>query len=197
MQVFLQRPRRRRSAPSSCYIARPLTPGVPCRGLRSVAQCGLPIDLPLASSAASRGRHWRCSWWWRSWRARDLPGPPRAPPPPPPPRAARPGHLQKQIASGHRRISSLSGAVASDTRRVTELNRAAAAMAAKVDGLQRDLTAKLPQLYALRSELSSAKVRLKRLETTETTDEQVLAAQLVGTYEGGQPNIVDVVLQST
>jgi murein DD-endopeptidase MepM/ murein hydrolase activator NlpD len=116
---------------------------------------------------------------------------------PPPAHAASTGQLQQQIASGHRRISSLSGAVASDTRRVNQLTRAVSAMAAKLNALQRDLTANLAQLYALRSELSSAQARLKRLEATEATDEQVLAAQLVGTYEGGQPNIIDVVLQST
>ena len=69
-------------------------------------------------------------------------------------------------------------------------------MAAKLNALQHDLTANLAQLYALRSELSSAQARLKRLEATEAIDEQVLAAQLVGTYEGGQPNIIDVVLQA-
>ncbi|HWD75239.1 MAG TPA: peptidoglycan DD-metalloendopeptidase family protein [Solirubrobacteraceae bacterium] len=116
---------------------------------------------------------------------------------PPPARAASTGQLQQQIASGHRRISSLSSAVASDTRRVNQLTRAVAAMAAKLNALQHDLTANLAQLYALRSELSSVQARLKRLEATEAIDEQVLAAQLVGTYEGGQPNIIDVVLQST
>ncbi|HWE10921.1 MAG TPA: hypothetical protein VG325_16345 [Solirubrobacteraceae bacterium] len=116
---------------------------------------------------------------------------------PPPARAASTGQLQQQIANGHRRISSLSGAVASDTRRVNQLNRAVAAMAAKLSRLQSDLTTNLAQLYALRSQLSAAQARLKRLEATQVADEQVLAAQLVGTYEGGQPNIVEVVLQST
>lgn len=111
-------------------------------------------------------------------------------------RAASKGQLQRQIAGGHRRISSLSGAVTSDTRRVNQLNRAVAATVAKLNAFQRDLNAKLSRLYALRSELSAAQARLKRLEAVEATDEQVLAAQLVGTYEGGQPDIIEVVLEA-
>ncbi len=111
-------------------------------------------------------------------------------------RAAGSRRLQQRIARGKARVSSLSGTVASDTRRVQQLTGAVAATAARLNALQRDLSAKLTQLYRLRAELDAAQTRLRHLEATEAADEQVLAAQLVGTYEGGQPNLVEVVLES-
>jgi peptidoglycan hydrolase CwlO-like protein len=111
-------------------------------------------------------------------------------------RAAGSPQLQQRIARGKARVFSLSGTVASDTRRVQQLTRAVAATAARLNALQRDLSAKLTQLYRLRAELDAAQTRLRHLEATEAADEQVLAAQLVGTYEGGQPNLVEVVLES-
>jgi murein DD-endopeptidase MepM/ murein hydrolase activator NlpD len=111
-------------------------------------------------------------------------------------RADGSAQLQKRIARGRARVGSLSGAVAADSRRVRQLSGAVAATTAQLDGLQHDLTAKLSQLYRLRAELDAAQIRLARLQATEAADERVLAAQLVGTYEGGQPNIIDVVLES-
>ena len=114
----------------------------------------------------------------------------------PPARAAGRGQLQQRIARGRARVSGLSGAVAADTRRVQQLSAAVAATSTRLDALQRDLTAKLSQLYRLRAELDSAQIRLARLQATEAADERVLAAEIVGTYEGGQPNLIDVVLES-
>ena len=112
-------------------------------------------------------------------------------------RAATRSGLQQRIASGRSRVSSLSGAVASETRRVNQLNTAVAAISHRLAGLQSDLTAKLHELYALRAQLTAAQARLKRLEATEAVDEQVLAQQLVGSYEGGQPDLVEVVLEAS
>ncbi len=114
----------------------------------------------------------------------------------PPARAAGNAQLQQQISRGRSRVSSLSGTVASDSQRVAQLTREVTASADRLAGLQQDLTAKLAQLYRLRAELDAAQTRLHRLEATEATDERVLAAQMVGTYEGGQPNLIEVVLES-
>jgi peptidoglycan hydrolase CwlO-like protein len=116
--------------------------------------------------------------------------------PVPPARAAGSPQLQQRIARGRARVSSLSGAVAADTRRVRQLSGAVAAAAPRLQGLQQDLTARLSQLYRLRAELTAAQTRLAHLQATESADEEVLAAQVVGTYEGGQPNIIEVVLES-
>jgi murein DD-endopeptidase MepM/ murein hydrolase activator NlpD len=43
----------------------------------------------------------------------------------------------------------------------------------------------------------AAQANLHRLEAAEATDQRVLAQQLVGSYEGDQPDIVTVVLEST
>jgi peptidoglycan hydrolase CwlO-like protein len=111
-------------------------------------------------------------------------------------RAAGSTQLQHRIARGRARVSGLSDAVAADSRRIQRLTGAVAVTAARVDALQRDLTAKLARLYRLRAALNAAQVRLAHLEATEAADERVLAAQVVGTYEGGQPNLVEVVLDS-
>src|ERR1700751_177906 len=111
-------------------------------------------------------------------------------------RAAGSAPLKQRIARGRARVSSLNGTVAADTQRVRQLSGAVAAAASRLDALQRDLTAKLSQLYRLRAQLDAAQTRLSRLRATDAADERVLAAEVVGTYEGGQPNIIDVVLES-
>ena len=48
-----------------------------------------------------------------------------------------------------------------------------------------------------RAELEGAEARLAGLERGQVSVQRVLAAQLVGTYEGGRPQLIDVVLAST
>jgi murein DD-endopeptidase MepM/ murein hydrolase activator NlpD len=64
-------------------------------------------------------------------------------------------------------------------------------------GVQGDLSAKRDELLRLRARLTSAQARLTRLERIVATDQRVLAAELVGGYEGARPDIVDVVLEAT
>ena len=47
------------------------------------------------------------------------------------------------------------------------------------------------------AELARAEARLAGLERTQASAQRLLAAQLVGMYEGGRPQLVDVVLSST
>lgn len=107
------------------------------------------------------------------------------------------GQLQQKISSGRQHVSSLAGAVAAANRRVGKLNASIAATSSQLSRIQRDLDAKRAQLLALRAQLSAAQTRLRQLQATEAADEQVLAQQLVGTYEGAQPDIVSVVLEAT
>ena len=111
-------------------------------------------------------------------------------------RAAGSPQLQQRIARGQSRVSRLSGAVAADTQRVQQLTGAVTAAAARLSTLQGDLTANLSQLYRLRGELNAAQTRLGHLQATEAADERVLDAQVVGAYEGGQPDLIDAVLES-
>ena len=116
---------------------------------------------------------------------------------PPWARAAATGQLQQRTAGGRRRVSSLKGAVAAANRRVAALNSSISTLSGQLSSLQSSLDAKRAELLALRSELSAAQARLRRLEANEAADQQVLAQQLTGSYEGESPDLVSVVLEST
>lgn len=107
------------------------------------------------------------------------------------------GQLQQRLASGRQRVSKLAGAVAAASRRVAALNAGIGALTRQLAAVQSNLDAKRTELLKLRSELSAAQARLRQLEATEAADQQVLAQQLIGTYEGGSPDIISVVLAST
>jgi murein DD-endopeptidase MepM/ murein hydrolase activator NlpD len=111
--------------------------------------------------------------------------------------ATSPGQLQQKISSGRQHVSTLAGALAAANRRVGQLDASVAATSNRLSALQSDLNAKRAQLLAVRAQLTAAQTRLKQLQATEAADEQVLAQQLVGTYEGARPDIVSVVLEAT
>ncbi|MGZ4167404.1 MAG: murein hydrolase activator EnvC family protein [Solirubrobacteraceae bacterium] len=111
--------------------------------------------------------------------------------------ATSPGQLQQKISSGRQHVSSLAGALAAANRKVGQLDASVAATSSQLDRIQSDLNAKRAQLLALRVQLTAAQTRLQHLQATEVADEQVLAQQLVGSYEGARPDIVSVVLEAT
>ena len=111
--------------------------------------------------------------------------------------AASTDQLKQQIANGNQHVSSLAGSLAAANRKVNQLNASIASLSGRLAGLQRDLNAKRAELISLRAQLTAAQTRLKALEATEAADEQVLAQQLVGSYEGARPDIVSVVLDAT
>lgn len=112
------------------------------------------------------------------------------------PAAAR-GQLEQRLAAGQRRVAGLGAAVAADTRRVSQLDAKVSTMNARLSGLQSELTATVHQLLALRSQATSAQTALGHAETTAAQAEQVLADQLVGSYEDEPPDLVDVVVESS
>ncbi|MGA9859615.1 MAG: hypothetical protein WBQ18_17250, partial [Solirubrobacteraceae bacterium] len=116
---------------------------------------------------------------------------------PPRARAASSSHLRQQIQSSRQRASSLSGTVQSASQRIAALGAGISALAGRLTRLQSDLDAKRAELLALQAQLAAAQRRLTQLEATESADEQVLAAQLVGTYETDRPDIITVVLEAT
>jgi murein DD-endopeptidase MepM/ murein hydrolase activator NlpD len=112
-------------------------------------------------------------------------------------RAAGSSSLQQQISSARQRASGLGGQVAAAKRRVATLSAGIASLSGRLAGLESDLNVKRGQLQRLNDQLRAAQARLHSLETAEAGDQQVLAQQLVGSYEGDQPDIVTVVLEST
>jgi murein DD-endopeptidase MepM/ murein hydrolase activator NlpD len=94
-------------------------------------------------------------------------------------------------------VHRLAGDVAAAKGRVNELSAGIASLSSRLAGVQSDLDAKRTELLRLRGRLTSARFRLGRLEAVVAADQRVLAAQLVGGYEGARPDIIDVVLEAT
>ncbi len=114
-----------------------------------------------------------------------------------PARAASIGQLQQQIHAGQGHVSALSGAVKAASGQLGRLDANIAALARRLTRIQADLNAKRAELAKLQSELAAARRRLAELEAYESHAEQVLAQQLVASYEADNPDVVTVVLSST
>jgi murein DD-endopeptidase MepM/ murein hydrolase activator NlpD len=106
------------------------------------------------------------------------------------------GHAQQQLAAGQRRVSQLAGTVAGADRQAGDLGASVATLQGQVARLQGDLSARRRQLLRVRDELDAAQTKLGGLEAAKAAAERVLGEELVGNYEGGQPDIVSVVLES-
>jgi peptidoglycan hydrolase CwlO-like protein len=111
--------------------------------------------------------------------------------------AASVGRLQQRITAGRGRVSSLSGTVRAASGRIGQLDASIAVLARQLSRIQADIDAKTAELDKLQVELASARTRLGQLEIFEADAQQVLARQLVATYETDSPNIVSVVIEAT
>ncbi len=114
-----------------------------------------------------------------------------------PARAASAGQLQQQISAGQGQIQGLEGAVSAASSRLSQLDSNIAGLEARISRIQGELSMREHELAATRVELHDARVRLKQLEAFEKRAEHTLAAQLISTYEGDNPDLVSVVLEST
>ena len=106
------------------------------------------------------------------------------------------GQAQQQLAAGQRRVSQLAGTIAGAGRQTGDLGASIATLQGQVARLQGDLSVRRRQLLRLRDELDAAQTRLGGLEVAKAAAERVLGEELVGNYEGGQPDIISVVLES-
>ena len=111
--------------------------------------------------------------------------------------AAGSGQLTQQLSNGRARVHTLAGDVAAAKGRVNQLDAGIASVSSRLAGIQSDLDAKRNELLRVRSQLTSAQARLGQLEAIVAADQRVLAQQLVGSYEGARPDLVDVVLEAT
>jgi murein DD-endopeptidase MepM/ murein hydrolase activator NlpD len=107
------------------------------------------------------------------------------------------GQLQQQIGAGQNQISSLSGQVNDASGKINALNGNIASLQQQVARSQADLDAKRALLLKLRSESDAAQARLVQLQAAERAAQTTLAQQLVGMYEGDDPDVVSVVLESS
>jgi murein DD-endopeptidase MepM/ murein hydrolase activator NlpD len=107
------------------------------------------------------------------------------------------GQLTQKLSDGRARVNSLAGDVAAAKGRVNQLSAGIASLSSRLASIQSDLDAKRNELLRVRSQLTSAQAKLVQLEATVAADQRVLAHQLLGSYEGARPDIVDVVLEAT
>jgi len=111
-------------------------------------------------------------------------------------RAANIGQLQQQISAGQSQIDNLAGAVGAASSRLAQLDKSISSLQRKISRIQTDLDAKRAELARLQTELRAARIRLEQLEQFEAHSENVLSQQLVSSYEGDNPDLVSVVLDS-
>ncbi len=113
------------------------------------------------------------------------------------PASADPGALTQRLSAGQNRVSALSGAVGADNGRLRQLDAGIAGLQSKIARIQSNLDAQRAKLLRMRRELNAERVRLARLKAYERKAEYVLSQQLVASYENGQPDLVNVVLDAS
>ncbi|HLH64075.1 MAG TPA: peptidoglycan DD-metalloendopeptidase family protein [Solirubrobacteraceae bacterium] len=114
-----------------------------------------------------------------------------------PARAASAAELQQRISTDRARISTLQSQAAGARGSLGRLDRSISEVSAQLRALDSRLAVERAELLALRARLSAARTRLAALEAAQARDEQVLAAQLVGAYEQGRPDVITVVMEAT
>jgi peptidoglycan hydrolase CwlO-like protein len=110
--------------------------------------------------------------------------------------ASSAGDLQSQISSAKSAASSLSAQIAADTAQIHTTTRGLAAANQHLTQLQNQLTAREDELRDVQTALLKARNRLVDLENWLERATRALAANLVATYEHGQPDLISVILEA-
>lgn len=110
------------------------------------------------------------------------------------PRSA--GDLQSQISATKSSASSLQATIAADTARIRATSGGLQQARQRLSSIQGELSARETQLRGVQSELLAARDHLVYLENRLRTASSALSANLVANYEGGQPDLVSVILDS-
>jgi peptidoglycan hydrolase CwlO-like protein len=105
-------------------------------------------------------------------------------------------NLQEQIQADQSAQASLRSAIAADTTRIHQTNGGLQAAEGHLSALQSDLARREAQLATVQSQLLAARTHLLDLENLLQRAARALEANLVANYEGTEPNLVSVVLES-
>jgi peptidoglycan hydrolase CwlO-like protein len=106
------------------------------------------------------------------------------------------GDLQAQIDAGRSAAASLRQTVATDEAQIRQTAGGVHAAQLRLTALQQELTTRETQLRQVQTALFEARNHLAELETRLQVSSKALAANLVASYEGNQPNLVTVVLNA-
>ncbi len=106
------------------------------------------------------------------------------------------GDLQSQISSAQSAASSLQSQIADESARIQQTNHGLAAAEARLSAVQQQLNTRVAELRRVQADLLTARKHLLDLENRLRLAAASLAANLVARYEGQQPDLVSVVLES-
>jgi peptidoglycan hydrolase CwlO-like protein len=106
------------------------------------------------------------------------------------------GDLQSRISNDQSAASSLQSQIAAESARISQTNHGLATAEARLSTIQQQLSAREAQLNRVQSALLAARTHLLQLENRLRLAAVSLSANLVARYEGEQPDLVSVVLES-
>jgi peptidoglycan hydrolase CwlO-like protein len=104
--------------------------------------------------------------------------------------------LQGQISSAQSAAGQLKAQIAADSQKIASTSGGLQAARRRLSQIQSDLDARVDTLRAVQSQLLSARDRLLKLENRLHLATTSLAANLVASYEGNQPDLMTVILNS-
>ncbi|HWE07818.1 MAG TPA: hypothetical protein VG325_00605 [Solirubrobacteraceae bacterium] len=106
------------------------------------------------------------------------------------------GDLQSQIAATRSAADSLKQQIAGDSQQIATTRNGIAGAQARLTAIQAKLDQRVAQLKAVQASLLAARDHLVQLENRLHLATEALAANLVAGYEGSQPNLTTVILNS-
>ncbi len=106
------------------------------------------------------------------------------------------GDLQSQIAGTRSAAAALRAQIAADSQQIAGTSNGVANAEARLATIQDRLDARVAELKSVQGQLLAARNHLVDLENRLHVATTALSANLVASYEGGQPNLVSVILSS-
>ncbi len=104
--------------------------------------------------------------------------------------------LSGQIAASRSAADSLRAGIAQDEARIRQTSGGLQAAETQLAGLQSQLSYREAQLRSVQSSLVAARDRLVELENRLRAASSALAANLVSSYENGEPTLMNVILDA-
>jgi peptidoglycan hydrolase CwlO-like protein len=106
------------------------------------------------------------------------------------------GDLQSQITATRSAAGSLQAAIAADSARIRTTTSGLGDARRRLASVQGELNTRVAQLTAVQKSLLAARDHLVDLENRLHLASTALASNLVANYEGSQPDVVSVILES-
>jgi septal ring factor EnvC (AmiA/AmiB activator) len=106
------------------------------------------------------------------------------------------GDLQSQIAVTRSAADTLKQQIAADSQQIAGTAHGIADAQAQLNAIQSRLNARIAELKSVQASLLAARDHLVALENRLHLATEALAANLVATYEGSQPNLTTVILNA-